>query len=294
MPAIVTDYPVATTAQFTPGQGLAFPPDGSGLFFDAGYPLIFPPDAPADPASLFPSYVPQPEQAIFQAVADACSSRTPFPATGEGLALPAQFSIPPMVGLYAGHYPGDQIAFANGDLVTVPEIPVTRGWPAYPGAVPAIGVTETNASDDMSDEAVQAGFAGDVFARDPYGNVLATAAYYAQPLVFTIVVELIHTNRDERDRLHDQLRLVLYPLRSILPETSSQIREVSVDSEKQDLPVEEQPIVMYVSVYTVTVRAEALIATEVVPGGVIDQITTTVTEYPTSTIDPTPLNPDFT
>lgn len=132
-------------------------------------------------------------------------------------------------------------------------------------------------SEDDAERTAQAGFAGDVYATDDQGNVLATCAYYAEPLMVTVIVELIHLNRDERDRLHEQLYRVVYPLRHLLPSSSAQVREVRINSEKNELPVDEQPLTMYVSLFTVEVAAEALIPSEIVPGGVIEQLAVTTT-----------------
>jgi hypothetical protein len=287
---VVAEYPTPQPTDLPPAGGLVFPADGSGLTFDAGYPLTFPSDPAGDLRSLFPSFIPQPEQIVYRAVKDACSRRALFPPDGQGLALPLAFAIPPDVALY----PGMDSTYPPTPSGPVVEIPVTRGWPTYPGSVPAIGVAEADTPEDESEETIQAGFAGDVFAYDTQGNVLATASYYAEPLRTTVVVELIHTNRDERDRLHDQLRRIIFPLRSTMPAASSQIRDVRIGAEKQDVPVDEQPIVMYVSLFTVTVTAEALIATEIVPAGVITQVPVTVEIEPAAYPYPVETNVDYT
>lgn len=265
-----------------PAPGITLP--AGGLAFDAGYPLAFPPVAPLDLAALFPTYMPQVERVVYERIKEACSSRTIFPFDGQGLPLPAAFNVPPDISLYAGWdstYPnpmfGQAPPNAPAQPATVPPILVVRGWPAYPGAIPAIGVCETNTSEDDGETAIDAGFAGDVYATDQLGNVIATAAYYAEALSVTVVVELIHLNRDERDRLHDQLYRVIYPLRRLLPSSSSQISEVKVSNEKQELPVPEQPDPMYVSIFTVMVACEVLIPTEIVANGMVEQIITAVT-----------------
>lgn len=261
-------YPSPVIGTPPAGGGLTFPADGSGLTFDAGYPLTFAPETALDLQALFPTVIPAVEKIVYQHVLEACSARTIFPTDGSGLSLPFSFGIPPDLGLY-------KTSNGSGTL-----IPVVRGWPAYPGKVPAIGVAEATTNDDAGEDMIFAGFVGDVEATDDSGNVLATAAYYAQPLQIVVVVELIHENRDERDRLHDQLRRVMYPLRHLIPSFSAQARDVRIDSEKQDLPQDELPRPIYVSLYTVTVAAEALIPTEITPTGVIDRIDITVT--PTS------------
>src|SRR6202020_2465627 len=91
----------------------------------------------------------------------------------------------------------------------------------------------------------------------------ASPAAYSAALLNSVVVELIRENRDERDRLHDQIRRRLYPLRHIAPSNSQVIKELQVQAEKQDLPVDEQPLTIYVSVFTVEVFSEALIPTGV-------------------------------
>lgn len=228
--------------------------------------------APPDLGRAFPSFIPQPEVTVYERIFDACNSRQVFPDDGSGLTLPIGFTLGPDISLYQGR---DGSYLQDG--AALPPIPVVRGWPAYPGSLPAIGVALANEAEDDSERAAQAGFAGDVFGVDVDGNVIATAAYYSEPLYYNVVVELIHTNRDERDRLHDQIRRVIYPLRHLLPSTSSLIREVKVSNgEKQDLPVDEQPILMYVSLFTVEVWGEAVIASEIVPYGTIDEIDVTV------------------
>lgn len=276
-PAPVSTYPTPVIGQTPNGGALIFPGDGSGLAFDDRYPITFPPVTVGDLASLFPTVIPRVEHAIYERVNDACSSRSIFPTDGSGIPVPFTFNIPPDVSLFKGMDGSYTIPVGKQAGQPVPPIKVVRGWPAFPGDIPAIGVAESTMSEDESEDAIQGGFAGDVFAKDSLGNVVATCAYYAQPVVSTVVVELIHTNRDERDRLDDQLRRVILPLRRLLGSWSTQIRDVTVDSEKQDLPLDEQPNVIYVSVFTVTVRAEALIPTEITPVGVIEQITTTVT-----------------
>lgn len=262
------EIPTPVAGGYPPTDGLTFPSDGSGLTFDAGYPLTFAPAQPGDLSALFPAVIPQVEQIVYERVRDACSSRQIFPADGSGLTLPVSFDIPPDVSLYPG----------QDDSYAIPAIPVVRGWPAYPGAIPAIGVAESDSSDDQAQSLLAGGFAGDVFAYDELGNVLATCAYYAEPIRVTVVVELIHTNRDERDRLHDQLRKVIFPLRHLIANSTGQVRDVQVSAEKQDLPLDEQPIVMYISLWTIQVQAEALIPDEIMPVGVIDRIDATVTE----------------
>lgn len=203
-----------------------------------------------------------------------------FPDEGLGLTLPAAFSIPPDVGLFAGMDSSYPPVGSNVDGVTpipVKPIPVVRGWPAYPGSVPAVGVAEATSTEDPAERTTQAGFAGDVFATDAQGNVVATCSYYAEPLQVVVVVELIHTNRDQRDRLHDQLWRVIFPLRHLLSDLSPQVRDVTINAEKQDLPVDEQPNVIYVSVFTVQVAAEALIPGEITLAGTITQLGVTAT-----------------
>lgn len=276
MASPVTNYPTPLQGQFV-APGLMFAGDGSGLLFDAGYPLTFPALAPLDIGSLFPTVIPEVEQIIYQAVNDAANTRLIFPDDGDGLLLPATFNLLPNISLYAGK------DSSYGAAV----IPVVRGWPTYPGVVPAIGVALSTEGDDPSGRVQQGGFAGDVYAVDSLNNVIATCAYYAEPLYATVIVELIHENRDERDRLHDQLRRVIYPLRHVMPSASSQIREVQISAEKQELPLDEQPLTVYISLFTVEVWAEALIPTEIVVGGAVNQLATTVTTT-VITHDPNP------
>jgi hypothetical protein len=93
--------------------------------------------------------------------------------------------------------------------------------------------------------------------------VIATADYYSEPLYVPVVVEMIHENRDERDRLHNELRRLLFPLRRKLLGMDPLIRRVRVDSEKQDMPLDEAPYVLYVSLFTVHTYFEMLEAANV-------------------------------
>lgn len=277
MTAPVNNIPTPV-ADLEPGQnqGLIFPTDGSGLTFDAGYPLTFPSDPPGDLSRLFPTIMPQVEQIVYQTVNDACQTRATFPPDGQGLPLPLSFRTPD-ISLFLGKDGTYTIPAGTNAGQPIPPIPVNRGWPAYPGEVPAIGVTEAESNEDPAERLSQAGFAGDVYATDALGNVLATCAYYSEPLRWTVVVELIHVNRDERDRLHDQLRRVIYPLRQVIGDSSEQVWDVTVSAEKQELPIDEQPLVMYLSLFTVEVTGEALIPTEIVTGGAIERLDVTVT-----------------
>jgi hypothetical protein len=108
--------------------------------------------------------------------------------------------------------------------------------------------------------------------------VIGSADYFAEPLYVPVIVELIHENRDERDRLHNELRRLLFPLRRKLLGMDPLIRRVRVDSEKQDTPMDEAPYVLYVSLFTVHVYFEMLEATNVTgTDGIISSLATTVT-----------------
>jgi hypothetical protein len=100
--------------------------------------------------------------------------------------------------------------------------------------------------------------------RTPTATYLGAADYYSEPLYASVVVQLIHENRDERDRLHNELRRVLAPLKRRLPWRDPQISRTKVSSEKQDVPMDEQPFTMYVSMFTVEVWFEMLQAIDVV------------------------------
>lgn len=259
MPEIVE---LSTPSVTLPSQeGLTFPDEGGLTFGPEGLPLRFPAVAPENLAAIFPSYLPRAEQIVWDALNDATQSCAIFPEDTEvGLPFPITFETPPNIGL-----------FADTDPVTYPEvngiknspIVIVKGWPAYPGAIPQIGVAIATENEDGAQRLGQGGFAGDAYARDEQGNMLATCAYYAEPLYSVVVVELIHENRDERDRLHEQLRRTLYPLRHLVPSSNPLVKELQVQSDKQDLPVDEQPLTIYVSVFTVEVWTEALIPTEV-------------------------------
>lgn len=242
-------------------EGLTFPEEGAGLTLGTdGQPLRFPFAAPADAGSLFPAYIPNCEQIVWDELNDATQTCAFFPEEETGLPFPIEFTHPPDLGLFAGK--DESYLQANGK--PIPPVTVVRGWPSYPGAVPQIGVAIATENEDASERLGQGGFAGDIYARDQDGNIVASAAYYAEPLYSVVIVELIHENRDERDRLHNQLRRRLYPLRHLAPDRTPIVKEVQVQSEKQDLPVDEQPLVIYVSVFTVEMWSEALIPAEVV------------------------------
>lgn len=194
----------------------------------------------ADAATLFPTLLPDPEKLVYDFVKAAAAA--------------AQPSGVPALSFYADR------------TRPQPEIPVVRGWPAYPGKVPAIGVASGPESEDKQHELPAAGFAGDVVHREG-GAIVATATYHAEPLYSTVLVELIHENRDERDRLHNELRRVLFPLRRKLPRLDQLVRKVQVDAEKtessQGPPVVEQPFTVYLSIFTVHVYYEMLEASNV-------------------------------
>ncbi len=260
MPEIVVEVQTPSAAIPTP-EGLGFLEEGGVVFGPDETPTRFPSVAPAGIANLFPSYLPNAEQLVWDTLDDATQTGVFFPEdTNVGLVLPFAFETPPDIGLFADTDPATYPT-VNG-LKNSP-IVIVKGWPAYPGAIPQIGVAIATENEDGAGRLGQGGFAGDALARDEQGNVVASCAYYAEPLYSVVVVELIHENRDERDRLHNQIRRRLYPLRHIAPSSSAVIKELQVQAEKQDLPVDEQPLTLYVSVFTVEVWSEALIPTEV-------------------------------
>jgi hypothetical protein len=256
-------------------EGLTFPEEGGLPLGPEEAPLKFPPVAPDGVASLFPTYLPNAEQIVWDTLNDSTQTGAFFPEDSEqGIPLPFAFETPPAIGLFADTDP-ETYPTVNG--ITNSPIKIVKGWPAYPGVIPAIGVAIATENEDASERLGQGGFAGDAYARDEGDNIVATAAYYAEPLYSVVVVELIHENRDERDRLHRQLRRVLYPLRHIVPSSNALVKELQVQSEKQDLPVDEQPLTVYVSVFTVEMWSEALIPTEVqINPTVIDRMTVQV------------------
>lgn len=244
--------------------GLLFAPDATGIAF-AGWnapPLVFPAQLTGDLSRLFPSLVPEPEKLIWEYVHDATQYRAVFPEQlTMGLTLPAAFNVAPDIDSASG------------------TIPVVRGWPAYPGEVPAIGVAMGPETEDPGEGGMAGGFVGDAYILDnPVSrNILATASYFAEPLYSQTIVELIHTNRDERDRLHNELRRILFPLRRILPSRSGLIWKVQVDAEKQEIDQDEAPIVAYVSIFTVHVWFEMWTATDVATSdAIVEQINVTV------------------
>lgn len=241
--------------------GLIFPEEGGIQFGPEESPLRFPAVAPDGAASLFPSYLPNAEQLVWDTLNDATQTGAFFPEdTSIGIILPFTFGNPPDIGLFADT---DPVTYPTVNGLKNSPITIVKGWPAYPGKIPQIGVAIATENEDGAGRLGQGGFAGDAYARDPEGNIVASAAYYAEPLYSVVVVELIHENRDERDRLHDQIRRRLYPLRHIAPSNSQVIKELQVQAEKQDLPVDEQSLTIYVSVFTVEVWSEALIPTGV-------------------------------
>lgn len=260
MPAVVEVQTPSVTRPV--GEGLSFPEDGNGLLFGPSeLPLRFPPVASENVAELFPSYLPSAEQIVWDTLNDETQSGVVFPEDTEaGLTLPLEFSNPPGIGLFAGT---DPVTYPTVNGITNQPVVIVKGWPAYPGAIPQIGVAVAQENEDGASRLGQGGFASDAYAYDEERNVVATCAYYAEPLYSVVVVELIHENRDERDRLHNQLRRALYPLRHIVPSSNPLVKELQVQAEKQDLPVDEQPFAVYVSVFTVEVWTEALIPTEV-------------------------------
>lgn len=203
-------------------------------------PIVFPSNAPTpEIASLFPTRLPDPEQLVYDYVSRA---------TADGLA-----SGVPALSFYA-----DRARSATEGR----KISVVRGWPAYPGVLPAIGVASGPETEDQQHEAEQGGLAGTVYATVPSTGQTAWADYYTEPLYATVIVELIHENRDERDRLHNELRRILFPLRSTLLSNEPQLKKVTVDAEKteEDVgpPAAEAPFVMYISIFTVHVYYEML------------------------------------
>lgn len=236
-------------------------------------------------ADLFPTRLPEPERLVYERVHDATRTRIQFPEDPAfALALPLTFSIPPTLNFYSD---GNTVWDPEADD-EAPVIPVVRGTSLpYPGAVPAISVGFGNDSEDGARATEGGDFAGEVVAYDQLGNVLGAADYYAVPLYASIVVQLIHENRDERNRLHNELRRVLAPLTRLLPGLDPQISRTTVSSEQQDVPMDEAPLVMYVSVFTVEVWMEMLQAVDVVgPTGVIQTVNVTVQQDPTIPIPP--------
>lgn len=212
---------------------------------------------------LFKTRIPDPEKLVFEYVRDRAGDRggavadwrIDFPEdAGMYLSLPLTFDQPPALSLYE-------------DGRAAAAIPVRRGWPTYPGKVPQIGVAAGTTSEDSQNSTSQGEFAGDVGAYDDAGVLLGSASYYSEALYTPVVVELIHENRDERDRLHHELRRLLTPLRRKLPARNGQIRKVTVDDEKQEFhggpPEQDKPFVVYISVFTVHVHYELLEAVDV-------------------------------
>jgi hypothetical protein len=224
----------------------------------------YPSQAPSpELAAVFVTRMPDPEQLVYDYIAAAAAGNLPAGA--------------PSLGFYA-----DQArALAEGT-----RIDVVRGWPLYPGRVPAIGVATGDEGEDPAQQTIQGGFVGTLPALDDAGNVVGLADYYEEPLYIPVVVQLIHENRDERDRLHNQLRMVLTPLRTWLPTQDPLIRQVRVDMSKDEAssdgpPVSEMPFTVYMSIVTVHVYCVAMTPRDIVDQtGIATAINSTVTPAP--------------
>lgn len=213
-------------------------------------------------ADLFPTLLPEPEKLIYEHVKDATRTRIMFPEDAAfALTLPATFDQAPLLNFY----PDGNTVWDDAADDESPVIPVTRGTSlAYEGHTPAISVGLGNDSEDSARALEGGGFVGEARAYEADGvTVFGIADYYSQPLYASVLVQLIHENRDERDRLHNELRRLLFPLRRKLLGMDPLIRRVRVDSEKQDAPMDEAPYVLYVSLFTVHVYYEMLEATNV-------------------------------
>lgn len=219
------------------------------------YPSVPQPGEADDLGTVFPDYLIDAEQAVYEYVLAAAAGATP------------------MLSFYADRRTGS------------PQIPVVRGWPIYPGKVPAIGVAAGPETDDQAQQMTSGGYVDTLYAYtdpdDQTSPVVGTADYYAEPLYSPVIVELIHENRDERDRLHNELRRALFPMRRKLPAQYSQVKKVTIDMEKTDQHVGEEsvsrPLTIYVTIATVHVYHEMLQAEDVRgPDSVIATITPTV------------------
>lgn len=237
---------------------------------------------------VFPTILPEPEKLVYEHVRDATRTRIVFPDDPSYfITLPATFDTPPLLNFYRDGvtqwYPKDPSRKAHPQEGEWPIIPVSRGTSLpFPGTVPAISVGLGNDSEDQALGHEGGGFAGDVYAVDAQGNVIGSASYFSEPLYASIVVQLIHENRDERDRLHNELRRVLAPLKRRLPQRDPQIHRTAVSSEKQDVPMDEQPMLMYVSIFTVEVWFEMLQAIDVTgTEGIVSDLPITLTIDPT-------------
>jgi hypothetical protein len=209
-------------------------------------------------SALFPTLLPPVERLVYDAVKAATED-------GIGAAIPA-------LSFYADRERSE----AEGL-----KVPVGLGWPAYPGQVPAIGVAEGPESEDKQMQVAGGGFAGQVTAHDDDGTVMGIADYFSEPLYATIIVELIHENRDERDRLFDELRRLLFPLRSTIMSADRAITACELEGEKTEQgggpPEAEQPFYVYIGLFTFGIHYEMLEARRVDgPDEIIDGITVDV------------------
>lgn len=211
-------------------------------------------------AAAFPTQVIDVERLVYEYVRDAA-------AQGVASGLPA-----------LSFYPDRARSATEGR-----KVPVAKGWPAFPGKVPAIGVAAGPETEDQQHDSIEGGFAGTVYATDTVtGLVVGAADYYAEPIYSPIIVTLMHENRDERDRLHVELRRLLNPLKTDLLRASPRINRVRLDAEKSEQdggpPQAEQPFWLYFSLFTVHVYHEMLEARNVAgPDGILQRIDVTVT-----------------
>lgn len=247
-----------------------------------------------DLAAAFPTLVPAPEHYVYEYVRDACGVPVTDPlrpqdrvevgvrfplSIGNPLTFPITFNTPPAALLYADPY---------RSLAATP-IQVVRGWPAYPGILPAIGIAVGPEPEDETEDGIGGGYAGQSVLYYDDGSLFGSCDYYSEPYSSTIVVELIHENRDERDRLHDELRRILFPLRSKLLARDPKLRKVHMDAERTELSdeISNKPFLIYASIFTVQVWGEMLVAENVTgPDGHITAIDTAATGLP-SPVNPT-------
>jgi len=163
----------------------------------------------------------------------------------------------------------------------VGELPVHQGWPTDLGELPALGVARGPQAGDGQPLGTGT-FAGEVVALDEDGVAYSSATYYVHPQSTDIVVELLHHDPTERDRLHEELQLALAPLGRALQTRDALVREVTVTGRKRAL---EDPAAAgalaataHTSLFTVRVAYELLEARDVAgPESVTDRVEVSVT-----------------
>lgn len=213
----------------------------------------------SDAATTFPTRSPDVGQYVLEYVQDLAV---------EGLADGA-----PALSFYAD--PAQSVAEQKA-IAVVPD------WPVYPGEVPVLGVARGPQPAGSSSSGAGV-LAGEVVAVDEATGIpYASATYYVHAQSAEIVVELLHDDRGERDRLHDALQRGLAPLGRVLQQRDPLVRDVTVTGRKRELepeaPASVVPATLHLSVFSVLVNYELLEAHDVGgPDSVSERVEVSVT-----------------